>query len=172
MSNPIYSIYTITNLVNGKMYVGYTSQNPPSIRWTNHIRQSKSKGKGHLYDAMRKYGEASFLFSVIYQSMDQYHTLTIMEPFFIKECNTFGENGYNMTYGGEGQKGNKSRTGMPHSQSSILKCSENRKGKGTGNRNGMKQPGAVEKIRLSRTGTKKHVKPDGTWCWVSSHVPA
>jgi len=37
------------------------------------------------------------------------------------------------------------------------KTSESRKGKGCGDRNGMKQPEAKEKIKLARTGTKKMI---------------
>jgi len=99
----IFSVYKITNLVNGKHYVGFTTN--PDDRWYNHQRCSDlDKKNTHLYNAMRKYGVKNFKFEILYQSMDYEHTHKTMETYFIKEYDSFN-NGYNMTLGGEGSYG-------------------------------------------------------------------
>lgn len=95
----IYSIYTITNLLSNKIYVGYT--NNPRKRWNDH-RTCKNTNK--LYNAFKKYGIENFVFNIIYQSHDQEHTYKTMETFFILEYDSF-KNGYNQTLGGEGLNG-------------------------------------------------------------------
>jgi len=95
----IYSIYKITNKTNGKTYIGFDS-NWPNRKYQHKSRSKKNK-KYHLYLAINKYGWNNFEWDVIYQSTDASHTLKIMEPYFIKEFNSFTD-GYNMTEGGEG----------------------------------------------------------------------
>jgi hypothetical protein len=51
---------------------------------------------------MRKYGFDSFIWEIIYQSLDKKHTLCEMEQFFIKQYNSIHPNGYNMKEGGSG----------------------------------------------------------------------
>lgn len=103
----IYSIYKITNLINNKIYIGFSKN--PAYRYKTHLKNMKNKnGKCYnyiLYCAFRKYSPENFLLEIIYQSKDKEHTLKIMEPYFIKEYNSFGKNGYNMTSGGEGRSG-------------------------------------------------------------------
>jgi len=99
------SIYKITNLINGKHYIGFTTD--PDERWYNHQKCSAlDKKNTHLYNAIKKYGIENFVFEIIYQSLDQDHTHKIMETFFIKEYDSF-DNGYNMTMGGDGSLGRK-----------------------------------------------------------------
>jgi len=99
----IYSIYKVTNKINGKVYIGFDSKWPN--RKNEHMRQTKYLGRA-FNNALKKYGFDSFDWEVIYQSKDREHTLNIMEPFFIQEYNSFGS-GYNMTKGGEGTFGYK-----------------------------------------------------------------
>lgn len=93
------TIYKATNKVTGKSYIGFDSS------WPNRKRKHKinaSTGReGKFYDSIRKHGWNNFDWSVIYQSGDKDHCLNIMEPYFIKEYDTFNS-GYNMTEGGEG----------------------------------------------------------------------
>lgn len=58
-------IYSISNTVNGKLYVGST--NNISVRWNKHralLRHNKHQNT-HLQSAWNKYGEESFEFSII-----------------------------------------------------------------------------------------------------------
>lgn len=58
-------IYTIKNLVNGKMYVGQTIQSNPKMRWYAHCDMMRKGKKSHLYDSMRKHGLENFLWEVV-----------------------------------------------------------------------------------------------------------
>ena len=58
-------IYTITNLVNGKMYVGQTIQSNAKMRWYSHCDMVRKGKKSHLYDSMRKYGIDQFDWKVV-----------------------------------------------------------------------------------------------------------
>ena len=60
-------IYTIKNLVNGKMYVGQTTQSNPKSRWYSHCDMMRKGKKSYLYDSMRKYGVNNFLWKVVDQ---------------------------------------------------------------------------------------------------------
>jgi hypothetical protein len=93
----VHSIYRILNLVNGKSYIGYTSK-PPIKRWWDHKAQIQINTKQRLYAAIRKYGIDNFRFDVLYQSLDEYHAHRVMEPHFIREYDTFGNNGYTHYY--------------------------------------------------------------------------
>jgi group I intron endonuclease len=98
----IYSIYISTNKITGKSYIGFDSDWPN--RKICHKRRLSETNNIKFYNALRKYGWDSFEWNVIYQSKDAKHCLSIMEPFFIREYNTF-KNGYNSTIGGEGVLG-------------------------------------------------------------------
>lgn len=54
-------IYKITNLINGKMYIGKTSSSIEK-RWREHISDSQKERceKRPLYDAFNKYGIKNF----------------------------------------------------------------------------------------------------------------
>lgn len=100
----IYTVYKVTNRVNGKVYIGYTSLNPEK-RFNQHRQyafNTNRKGK-LLYSAVAKYGPDAFDFEVIYQSRDMEHALA-METHFITEYRAWVDfpdaNGYNLTLGG------------------------------------------------------------------------
>jgi hypothetical protein len=96
----IYSIYKATNIINKKVYIGFTKYGLK--RSQGHIFSKKTNNPFH--NALRKYGKESFTWEIIYQSIDQDHTLNVMEPYFIKEYNSYidfpNSNGYNATPGG------------------------------------------------------------------------
>jgi len=133
----IYSIYKATNIVNGKVYIGFDSS-WPSRKYKH--KQRSLNGKQSLYCAIRKYGWDNIVWEVIYQSKDAEHCLSVMEPYFIKEYNSY-ENGYNMTIGGDGSIGYKHTSEMKkylseirmgishkHTEETKLKMSASRKG--------------------------------------------
>lgn len=102
----IYTIYKSTNIITGKVYIGFDSN------WPKRKQKHKTKYKKLnllFYDAIKKYGWDNFHWEIIYQSLDGPHTLNVMENHFINEYRSFYGfsdcNGYNMTLGGEGVLG-------------------------------------------------------------------
>lgn len=107
-SENIYSIYLITNLINHKKYVGYTS-NKLGHRFNDHCKIAKPKyqDRSTISLAIEKYGRDNFSCQVIFQSKD-YDYCRQIETDFIKEYNTLtstlGGHGYNIDLGGKGHK--------------------------------------------------------------------
>ena len=99
-----YIVYLITNLVNGKEYVGVTSKANITRRLREHISASqKTKKKGmRILSAIRKYGKDMFVIEELCSSNNREHAFNILEPYFIKLRNT-QNTGYNCSSGGEGQ---------------------------------------------------------------------
>ena len=91
-------IYTITNNLNGKVYVG--KSNDPEVRWRQHIYRSKNYNFP-LYRAIRKYGVENFTFEVI-ENCQSEKDAYIREQFWIGHLGTFTPGGYNATTGGDG----------------------------------------------------------------------
>lgn len=132
----IYSIYKVTNAINGKVYIGFDSNWPN--RQKNHKYLSNKRNQ-KIYSAIRKYGWDNFIWEVIYQSKDGKHCLNEMESYFIKQFDSY-QNGYNSTLGGEGTLGrittnttknkiSQALKNKPKTKDHILKMSESRKGK-------------------------------------------
>ena len=152
-----YSIYKITNNINGKCYIGFTED--VDRRWKQHKRLL-NRGVKPLYQAFRKYGLQNFTFEVIYESEDRGETLLIKEPYFIKLYDSI-KSGYNFLEGGtntntpERRQNNRKRMleNNPMKDPNIKK-------KNTG----MFQKGHIpviteernEKIRQSKLGSKNH----------------
>lgn len=93
-------IYTITNQVNGKRYVGQTTQGLRQ-RIAEHICRFNLGERDHkLYQAMRKYGLSNFVFEELCCVLKPEY-LDALEIEFIAKFNSF-RRGYNMTCGGDG----------------------------------------------------------------------
>ena len=101
-------IYSITNNINNKQYVGKTSKDNPDDRWKEHIQHAKHKDNTVGYAsvhtmpiirALKKYGSDNFKFRIITECTED--KVNELEEKYIKEYNTY-YNGYNCTFGGEG----------------------------------------------------------------------
>lgn len=104
-------IYKITNMINGKAYIGQAKN--IERRWKTHItKHNNPKNKEYnkvLYCAMRKYGFENFEFEILIECEEE--LLDLMEIYYIEKYNTYihseNSNGYNMNKGGGGSKGAK-----------------------------------------------------------------
>jgi group I intron endonuclease len=92
-------IYKITNIVNGKCYIGVTTKENPNERWSNHKSAIRyDRGCPFLQKAVKKYGEESFKFEVLIICFDE-DTFKFENEYIIK-YNTMSPNGYNVAIGG------------------------------------------------------------------------
>lgn len=130
---------------NGKRYVGQT------IRLNKRIIQHKQGATNPnltsyncaFHRAIRKYGYDNFALEILEENIPR-SELNDREKYWIKEMDSFGENGYNMTEGGDGNLGriwsdeqrkrmsqlNKGRNkGIPLSEETKRKIGEANKGK-------------------------------------------
>lgn len=100
-----YYLYKITNLVNGKLYIGVTAN--PKSRERQHLREKPRKGKISLIkQAALKYGPDSFNFEVICIGEQSY--IYDLERKAIEQYDTINF-GYNLVPGGLGSLGKKVR---------------------------------------------------------------
>lgn len=96
-----YCVYLITNLVNGKKYVGYTGQGL-RIRWNMHSSLADRGAQRSLYFAMRKHGKESFVPTILREGLSK-EEACLEEKLAVQVLNLTDRNfGYNMTGGGEG----------------------------------------------------------------------
>ena len=95
-------IYVITNDVNGKQYVGKTTDTIKQ-RFAIHLRDAKRQHceKRPLYDAMNKYGTEHFTIKQLEEC--DVSILEEREKYWIETLNTF-HYGYNATHGGDGKQ--------------------------------------------------------------------
>jgi group I intron endonuclease len=126
-------IYSITNNVNNKVYVGKTTKTI-NKRFDSHINTSKYGSQTYFHKALRKYGKNNFTISIIEDSIFCETTLAEREIFWIEKLKPE----YNMTLGGEGSTGRilseESRTKMslkakqrirkPHSEETKQKIAK------------------------------------------------
>ena len=108
-------IYKVTNLVNGKIYIGQTTEKNPIRRWWKHCYDNKT-----MFDkAIKKYGQNNFKFEVIDLANSQ-DELNDKERYWISFYDCMAPNGYNLTSGG--------RSYCVVSEETRKKMSECRKG--------------------------------------------
>ena len=114
-------IYKITNLINGKSYIGETIRKDPNIRWKQHLASARAlRGCPYLTTAIRKHGVENFKFQVLIICFDE--DRFIYEQQYIKKYNTLIPNGYNATECGRG-----GFIGRQHSEETKKKISQKSK---------------------------------------------
>jgi len=108
-------VYTITNTLNNKIYVGQTTRSL-EVRWSEHKAAIKYRNEP-LYRAMRKYGVGDFRIQQI-DTANSLEELNKKEAYYIK---LYRKNGiYNVDLGGRNHK---------RSETTKLKMSTNKRGK-------------------------------------------
>lgn len=90
-------IYSITNIINNKKYIGQSVN--ISQRWRAHRTRYQIEDS-YLYRSIRKYGLENFLFEILEECNQE--NLNEKEKYWIKYFNTTNpEKGYNLTKGGD-----------------------------------------------------------------------
>lgn len=120
---PPYYVYTITNNINNKIYVGKATN--PQKRWKKHVWISQQNANEEpqfslVHAAIKKYGENNFTFKVVCDCQSEKHALEI-EKYFISELKITHQL-YNLTDGGQGS------SGFQHSDETKQKMSNMRQG--------------------------------------------
>ena len=97
----IIGIYKITNLANGKCYIGQSVD--IARRWNDHLNKLKQNKhrNSHLQSAFLMYGAEAFSFEIIEECSVE--MLDELERFYIREFNSL-DNGYNQESGGNPNK--------------------------------------------------------------------
>lgn len=124
-------IYKITNLVNGKLYIGQTKHNVDT-RFKEHSKASSIIGR-----AIRKYGKDNFTIEII-EEVEDYSTIDARETYWINAYDSTNcDCGYNVSTGGQGVHG---YNHTDETKKIISNCSAGR-------------------VRLHKNGVNKLVKP-------------
>lgn len=136
----MYTVYQHKNKINGKIYIGITSQKPEQ-RWGS--QGCNYKSSPHFYSAIQKYGWDNFEHNILFMGLTK-EQACLKEQELIKEFNSMNrEYGYNSTSGGDifvmneetKQKisqalmGNQNGLGHPCSEEKKKKISEAQKGR-------------------------------------------
>jgi group I intron endonuclease len=91
-------IYKITNLINGKVYIGQTTRSLTK-RWSEHVKDA-NRFDHHFANAIRKYGKTSFIKEVL-EEVASVDLLDEREVHWISFFNSSNKDiGYNCTEGG------------------------------------------------------------------------
>lgn len=129
-----YSLYIHTNNINGKRYIGITSQYPAYLRWKNGLGYKKSP---RFFNAIVKYGWCNFNHVIVFDNLSKKEAEQ-KEQEYIKKYNTTDENfGYNLQKGGgitqlselTKYKLKIANTGKKHTEETKRKMSLAQKGK-------------------------------------------
>lgn len=142
----MYCVYCHTNKINGKKYIGITSQRPED-RWGT--CGNKYISTPHFYSAIQKYGWDNFNHEILYDNLSKEQACDI-EKTLIKQYDTQNrEKGYNILEGGN-------TPSMPQEVRDKISVAM------MGNKNGLGHPCSEEKkekirnAQLGRTFTEEH----------------
>src|SRR5260370_37094985 len=95
--------YLVTNIRNGKQYIGVIGKSGKTIskRWKEHCYEAGYNSHYLLHKAIRKYGEAAFEVEQV-ASTRSLEDILAVERLLIIQYGTLSPKGYNLTSGGEG----------------------------------------------------------------------
>ena len=113
-------IYRIYNIVNGKSYIGQTT----NIKHRTYRHFSGKSRCTYINSAIKKFGKNSFKIEILESNVPQ-NLLNKFEILHIRFWNSC-DNGYNLTTGGEGLKNPSAETRQKLSKASTGKISPNR----------------------------------------------
>jgi len=124
-------IYKITNIINGKIYIGCSKD--IARRWRAHIK-GRNDRKHLVHHAIIKYGIEQFTFEILIQCPNI--CFDYWEKYYIEKYNCMVPNGYNLSGGGRynvivsdetRKRLSESQKGKVISDETKLKISENSK---------------------------------------------
>lgn len=92
-------IYKITNLIDGKIYIGQ-SINSFALRYNTTKWWKCKKISPHLKASINKYGYENFSVEILEKNIFNVDKLNEIEEFYIKKFNSLDPVGYNLTSGG------------------------------------------------------------------------
>lgn len=129
--NGYWKVYVHRNIINGKRYVGITSQKP-EYRWNNGNGYRSNK---YFTSAIEKYGWDSFEHCVLYDFLTEKEAKSLEKKYITLWNTRDREYGYNITEGGESTSGfvpskelrekwSKIRTGQKRSEETKRKLAE------------------------------------------------
>lgn len=95
----MFSVYKITNLINGKMYIGFTKRTVDA-RWRSHCSSARNGSPFRFHSAIRKYGIDAWKIEVM-AKFDSERDARKYEERRIAECDSM-VTGYNAKPGGCG----------------------------------------------------------------------
>ena len=136
----MYTVYQHKNKINGKVYIGITSQKLEQ-RWGS--QGCNYKSSPHFYSAIQKYGWDNFEHNILFTDLTK-EQACLKEQELIKEYNSMNrEFGYNSTSGGDiftmneetkqkisqAMMGNQNNLGHPCSEEKKKKISNAQKGR-------------------------------------------
>lgn len=93
-------IYKITNLINGKIYIGQSVDIDKRIKdhfWKARCKKDISYNSA-LHSAIRKYGEQNFKYEVLEECTVD--VIDERERYYIQKFKSLSPNGYNILVGG------------------------------------------------------------------------
>ena len=127
--NKTYYVYKHTNRVNGKVYIGITSQKPRD-RWDSGWGYQKNK---HFWDAIQKYGWDSFDHEILFSELTPEEAFKKEQELIAEYDSRNYKKGYNCSTGGEsgavGCSGERHHMyGKHHTLESKAKISASKKG--------------------------------------------
>ena len=136
----MYTVYQHKNKINGKIYIGITSQKPED-RWGS--QGCNYKSSPHFYSAIKKYGWNNFEHNILFTGLTK-EQACLKEQELIKEYDLMNrEFGYNSTSGGDifvmneetkqkisqAMMGNQNALGHPCSEEKKKKIKDAQKGR-------------------------------------------